>query len=168
MSDDAAPAESADPPPPEHARRSKDRFPQLGLNAGAARWGRPLVGGGVAMAIVVAYLAIRGGDGGEEVNALTDTARGGWNREEDILLAIVAGGAATAGIGVTFLAEYVRHWTAIFLAALFGATFLTLRELRDFDGATSDTLLGLTIGCLVLGLAIALFDAGWFRRRTGY
>jgi len=160
--------EPSDSPLPEHSRRGKARFPQLGLNAGAARWGRPLVGGGVAMAIVVAYLAIRGGDPGEEVNVLTGTARGGWNREEDILLAIVAGGAATVGIGVTFLAEYVRHWTAIFIAGLFATTFLALRELRDFESATSDTLLGLTIACLAAGLAIALFDVARFRRRTGY
>jgi len=120
------------------------------------------------MAIVVAFLAIRGGAASEEANALTGTARGGWNREEDILLALVAGGAITAGIGVTFLAEYVRHWTAIFVAALMGGTFLALRELRDFDSTTAGVLLGLTIGCLVLGLAAALYDLGRYRRRTGY
>ena len=153
---------------PEHARRTKTRYPLMGLNWGAARWGRPLVGGGVGAAIVVAFLAIRAGAASEEVNELTGTARGGWNREEDIVLALVAGGAVTAAIAVTFLAEYVRHWTAIFVAALLGGTFLTLRELRDFDATTADVLLGLTIGFLALGLLVALFDLGRYRRRTGY
>ena len=156
------------PAPPEHARRAQARFPTRGLDWGAARWGRPLLGGGVAMAIVVAFLAIRGGDASEEVNALTGTARGGWNREEDIVLALVAGGAITVGMGLTFLAEYVRHWTPIFVAALLASSFLSLRELRDFDDTTSGLLLGLTIGFLALGLAIALSDAGRYRRRTGY
>lgn len=154
--------------PPEHARRTRARFRTRGLDWGAARWGRPLLGGGIGMAIVVTFLALRGGDASAEVNALTGTARGGWNREEDILLALVAGGAITVGMGMTFLAEYVRHWTAIFVAALMGSAFLALRELRDFDSTTAGVLLGLTIGCLALGLAIAFLDAGRYRRRTGY
>lgn len=157
-----------DGPTPEHARRTKTRYVLPGLSWGAARWGRPLVGGGVGMAIVAAFLAIRGGAAGEEVNALTGTARGGWNREEDIVLALVAGGAVTAGIAVTFLAEYVRHWTAIFVAVLLSGTFLALRELRDYDSTTAGALLGLTIGFLALGLAVALFDLARYRRRTGY
>ncbi|MDE2639179.1 MAG: hypothetical protein OXI03_01205 [Chloroflexota bacterium] len=157
---------SSPPPTPEHARRERTRHRRPGLEGPAGRWGRPLLGGGVAMAIVVAFLAIRGGEPGEEVNALTGTARGGWNREEDIVLALVAGGAAAIGLGVAFLSEYVRHWTAIFVAVLLGATFLALRALGDHDGATAAALLGLTIGFLALGLGIALFDAGRYRRRS--
>lgn len=159
--------DSSNPPPtPEHARRARTRYRRPGLEGPAGRWGRPLLGGGVAMAIVVAFLAIRGGEPGEEVNALTGTARGGWNREEDIVLALVAGGAAAVGLGVAFLSEYVRHWTAIFVAVLLGATFLALRALGDHDGAAAAVLLGLTIGFLALGLGIALFDAGRYRRRS--
>ena len=117
------------------------------------------------MAIVVAFLAIRGGEPGAEVNALTGTARGGWNREEDIVLALVVGGAATVGIAIAFLSESVRHWTGIFVAALLGATFLALRALGDYDATTAAVLLGLTIGFLTLGLGIALFDARRYRRR---
>ncbi|MXY79736.1 MAG: hypothetical protein F4Y94_08655, partial [Chloroflexi bacterium] len=100
---------SSPPPTPEHARRERTRYRRPGRAGPAGRWGRPLLGGGVAMAIVVAFLAIRGGEPGEEVNALTGTARGGWNREEDILLALVAGGAAAVGLAAAFLSEYVRH-----------------------------------------------------------
>jgi hypothetical protein len=152
---------------PEHSRRSQVRYSHLGLDAGAARWRCPLVGGGVGIAIVVVFLALRGGDPGPELNELTGTARGGWNREQDILLAIVAGGAATAGIAVSFLAEYVRHWTSIFVLALLGATLLSLRELRAFDNTTAAVLLALTIVFLAAGLGVALFDTGRHRRRTG-
>ena len=161
MNDSSSPT-----PTPEHARRARTRYRRPGLEGPAGRWGRPLLGGGVAMAIVVAFLAIRGGEPGEEVNALTGTARGGWNREEDIVLALVAGGAAAVGLGAAFLSEYVRHWTAIFVAVLLGATFLALRALGDHEGATAAVLLGLTIGFLALGLGIALFDAGRYRRRS--
>jgi hypothetical protein len=161
MTDPSNPA-----PTPEHARRARTRYGRPSLDGQAGRWGRPLLGSGVAMAIVVAFLAIRGGEPGEEVNALTGTARGGWNREEDIVLALVAGGAATVGIAVAFLSEYVRHWTAIFVAALLAATFLSLRELGDHGAATAAVLLGLTIASLALGLGIALFDARRYRRRS--
>ncbi|PZC47717.1 MAG: hypothetical protein DK306_001053 [Chloroflexi bacterium] len=152
--------------PSEHDRRQQTRYRQTGFDWLAGRWGRPLLGGGVAMAIVVAFLAIRGGESGEEVNALTGTARGGWNREEDIVLALVVGGAVTAGILVVFLGEFVRHWTAIFVAVLLGASLLALRELRDYDPTTAGILLGLTLGFLALGLAIALFDVGRYRQRS--
>ena len=105
---------------PEHARRTRIRYRTLGLNWGAARWGRPLVGGAVGMAIVVTFLAVRGGEPGGDVNPLTGTARGGWNRDEDIVLALVAGGALAAAIAVTFLAEYLRHWTAFSVALMLG------------------------------------------------
>ena len=159
--------DSSNPTPtPEHARRERTRYGRPNLDDLAGRWGQPLLGGGVAMAIVVAFLAIRGGEPGDEVNALTGTARGGWNREEDIVLALVVGGAATVGIAVAFLSECVRHWTGIFVAALLGATFLALRALGDHDATTAAVLLGLTIGALGLGLGIALFDARRYRRRS--
>ena len=171
--------DSSNPTPtPEHARRERTRYGRASLDDLAGRWGRPLLGGGVAMAIVVAFLAIRGGEPGDEVNALTGTARGGWNREEDIVLALVVGGAATVGIAIAFLSESVRHWTGIFVAALLDrspvvllggfATFLALRALGDYDATTAAVLLGLTIGFLTLGLGIALFDARRYRRRGSH
>jgi len=49
---------------------------------------------------------------------------------------------------------------------LLGATLLALRALGDHDATTAAVLLGLTIGFLALGLGIALFDAGRYRRRS--
>ena len=153
---------------PEHARRTRVRYRTLGLNWGAARWGRPLVGGAVGMAIVVTFLAVRGGEPGGDVNPLTGTARGGWNRDEDIVLALVAGGALAAAIAVTFLAEYLRHWTAFSVALMLGGSLLAIRELGDVGTAAGDALLGLTIFYAALAGAVLLADAARFRRRTGY
>ena len=153
---------------PEHARRTRVRYRTPGLKWGTARWGRPLMGGAVGMAIVVTFLAVRGGEPGGDVNPLTGTARGGWNRDEDIVLALVAGGALTAAIAVTFLAEYLRHWTALSVALALGGSLLAIRELGDAGTAASDALLGLTICCAALAGAVLLADAARFRRHRGH
>ena len=84
------------------------------------------------------------------------------------MLALVVGGAMTAGLAVMVLAEFVRHWSAIFVALLLGGSFLALRELRDYDATTADVMLALAIAGLALGFAIALFDLGRYRQRSGY
>ena len=136
-----------------------------------ARWGRsarPLIGGAVGLAVVVGFLALRGGEADEGVNAITGTQRGGWNREEDFHLALVVGGAATAGLMAALVAEWVRRWWALGAAVVAGWLLLLIREAASIDGAGADALLALVFFCVFLAVAAAAYDVVTLRRRTGY
>ena len=135
------------------------------------RWGRsarPLIGGAVGLAVVVGFLALRGGESDEGVDAITGTQRGGWNREEDLHLALVVGGAATAGLMAALVAEWVCRWWAVGAAVVLGGVLLLIREAAGVDGAGGDALLALVFSCAFLAVAAAAYDVVTLRRRTGY
>ena len=152
---------------PEHGRRTLPRWRPDGRRWPVWRVGRPLIGGAAGMAIVVAFLAIRGGEAGGPVDTLTGTQRGGWNRPEDVHLLLVISGAGLAGLALGVLAEYVRHWFALAGLAAAGGTLLALRELASLGPTAADVLLGLVLGCAALAGATMLFDALHSRRRSG-
>ena len=90
---------------PEHARRTLPRWRTPGLGWQGWRWGRPLISGAVGMAIVVAFLAVRGGPPTDAVDPLTGVQLGGWNRLEDMHLLIVVNGASSDGNSGTWRIE---------------------------------------------------------------
>lgn len=128
---------------------------------------RPLVGGLAGMAIVIAFLALRGGEPGE-VDPLTGTERGGWSRPEDVHLLITVIGAATVGLLVTLLGEWVRHWGWILRILAVGGVLLIVREGADIDGAGAEALLSLIFLAVFLAVAVALYDLKTVHRRSGY
>ena len=168
MSDGAAHDDIATAPTPEHARRTKTRWRTTTLDWQGWRLGRPLIGSFVGFAVVVIFLAIRGGVSTEPIDELTGTQRGGWNRLEDVHLLIVVNGAIGVGIAATLLAEYIRSWLAIWIIAMLGAVLLAIRELGDTGQTASDILLALVIVSALLALAVAAYDLFRFRRRAGY
>ncbi|MEE9276942.1 MAG: hypothetical protein V3V06_00850 [Dehalococcoidia bacterium] len=163
----AASPESASPGY-EHGRRALPRWRDTRLDWQGWRWGRPFIGGFVGFAIVVVFLAIRGGTPTEPIDELTGTQRGGWNRLEDVHLLIVANGAIGMGLAVGLLAEYVRHWVGIVVIGTLGAALLAIREIGEVGDTASDTLLGLVIFSAALAGAVMLYDAWRYRRRAGY
>ncbi len=120
------------------------------------------------MAIVVAFLAVRGGPPTDAVDPLTGVQLGGWNRLEDMHLLIVVNGAIVVGLIVGFLAEYVRHWLAIYTTLLLGGVLLAIREFDDHGAAAEDTLLALVIVGASVAAAILVADVVRFRQRAGY
>ena len=153
---------------PEHARRSRTRWRTVGLGWHGWRWGRPLIGGAVGMAIIVTFLAIRGGTSTEPVDPLTGVQLGGWNRLEDVHLLIVANGAVVIGLIVGFVAEYVRHWLSIYTTLMLGGVLLAVREFDAHGAVAEDTLLALVIFSVVTATAIVAADVVRFRTRAGY
>ena len=134
----------------------------------AQRWlpaARPLVGGAVGMAIIVGFLAGRGGDPGGPFDAITGTQRGGWNRHEDFHLALVVAGAAGAAVMVTLVTEWGQRWWWVAAAVVAGGVCLLIRETTSVDGAGGAVLLALVFFCLCLAGAVAVTDLRRVRRR---
>ena len=152
----------------EHDRRSRVRWRTTGLGWHGWRWGRPLIGGVVGTAIIIAFLAIRGGTSADPIDPLNDVRLGGWSRLEDVHLLIVVNGAIVAGLLVGFLAEYVRHWLSIYMALMLGGTLLAVREFDAHGTVAEDTLLALVIASVVLAAAIGAADIVRTRTRAGY
>lgn len=128
---------------------------------------RPLVGGLVGAAIVIAFLALRGGEPAE-IDPLTGTERGGWSRPEDVHLLITVIGATTVAILATLLGEWVRHWGLILRILGVGGVLLLAREGSDADGAGAAALLALIFFAAFLAVAVTLYDLTTVRRRSGY
>jgi len=161
-------ADTNDPLAPEHARRTRTRWRTDGLGWHGWRWGRPLIGGAVGMAIIVTFLAVRGGTSTEAVDPLTGVQLGGWNRLEDVHLLIVANGAIAVGLIIGFLAEYVRHWLSIYTLLMLGGVLLAVREFDAHGAVAEDTLLALVIVSVVAATAIVVADTVRYRTRAGY
>ena len=151
----------------EHARRDLPTFPTPGLSWLGNRTVKPLLGGFVATGVVVAFLAIRGGDA-ELFNEFTGQKVGGWTRHADVHLLIVINVAIVVGLAAQFLAEYTRHWIELWLALLAAGTFLAIREAAQVGSAAGDVLLGFVIASFALAVAIMLADAALTRKRAGY
>ena len=151
----------------EHARRDLPAFKTLGLGWLGNRTVKPLLGGFVATGIVVAFLAVRGGDA-ELFNEFTGQKVGGWTRHADVHLLIVINVAIVAGLAIQFLAEYTRRWIELWLALLAAGTFLAIREAADVGSAAGDVLLGFVIASFAAAIAIMLADAALTRKRAGY
>lgn len=116
------------------------------------------------MAIIVGFLAGRGGDPSGPLDAITGTQRGGWNRHEDFHLALVVGGAAAAAVMVTLVAEWVRRWWWVTAAVAAGGICLLIRETVSVEGVGSSALLALVFFCLCLAGAVAVIDLRGARR----
>ena len=117
------------------------------------------------MAIIVGFLAGRGGDPSGPFDAITGTQRGGWNRHEDFHLALVVAGAAAAAVMVTLVTEWVRRWWWVAAAVVAGGVCLLIRETASVDGAGGGALLALVFFCLCLAGAVAVTDLLRVRRR---
>ena len=128
---------------------------------------RPLTGGVVGAAIVIAFVALRGGEP-VAADPLTGTERGGWSRPEDVHLLITVIGATTVGILATLLGEWVRHWGLILRILAVGGVLLIVREGAEIDGAGAAALLALIFLAAFLAVAVALYDLKRVRRRSGY
>ena len=152
----------------EHARRSRTRWRTVGLGWHGWRWSRPLVGGIVGTAIIVAFLAIRGGTSADPVDPLTGVRLGGWSRVEDVHLLLVVNGAIAVGLLVGFLAEYVRHWLSIYMTLMLGGVLLGIREFDAHGQVAEDALLAVVIVSVVAAAAIGVADLVRHRTRAGY
>ena len=97
----------------EHSRTRLGSLPSRSWDTMGPRMLRPLIGGAVGAAIVVLFLAIRGGTA-VELNELTGTAWGGWSRHADVHLLIVVNAAVVVAIAVNFAAEWIHNWIYIF------------------------------------------------------
>lgn len=117
------------------------------------------------MAIIVGFLAGRGGDPSGPFDAITGTQRGGWNRHEDFHLALVVVSAAAAAVIVTLATEWVRRWWWVAAAVVAGGVCLLIRETASVDGAGGGALLALVFFCLCLAGAVAVTDLLRVRRR---
>ncbi len=139
----------------------------------AATWrfwllARPLIGGAVGMAIVVAFLALRGGESTEPVDALTGTQRGGWNRPEDVHVLITVSGATAVGMLAGLAAEYLHRWWRALAVVAVGGVLLIVREGADVGGAGGEALLALVFLCVFLLAVVVAYDIVTLRRRGGY
>ncbi len=151
----------------EHSRSKLGALPSRSWDVVGPRMLRPLVGGAVGAAIVVMFLAIRGGTA-VELNELTGTAWGGWSRHADVHLLIVVNAAVGVAIAVNFAAEWVHNWIYIAIAVVSAAVLIALRQLAEIDGAGGNVLLGLTAFSLLAAVVIAAWDVRSIGRRSGY
>ena len=151
----------------EHSRSKLGALPSRSWEVMGPRMLRPLVGGAVGAAIVVLFLAIRGGTA-VDLNELTGTAWGGWSRHADVHLLIVVNAAVVVAIAVNFAAEWVHNWLYIALAVVSAGVLIALRQLAEIDGAGGNILLGLIAFFLLVGVAIAAWDVRSVGRRSGY
>ncbi len=151
----------------EHSRTRLGSLPSRAWDVIGPRTLRPLVGGAVGAAIIVLFLAIRGGTA-VELNELTGTAWGGWSRHADVHLLIVVNAAVVVAIAVNFAAEWIHHWLYIALAVVSAGILVALRQLAEIDGAGGNTLLGLIAFCLASAIAIVAWDVRTLGRRSGY
>lgn len=151
----------------EHSRTRLGSLPSWAWDTMGPRMLRPLIGGTVGAAIVVLFLAIRGGTA-VELNELTGTAWGGWSRHADVHLLIVVNAAVVAAIAVNFAAEWIHNWIYISLAVVSAGVMIALRQLAGIEGAGGNILLGLIAFFLFVGVAIAAWDVRSIGRRSGY
>ncbi len=151
----------------EHSRTTLGALPSRVWDVMGPRMLRPLVGGAVGAAIVVLFLAIRGGTA-VELNELTGTAWGGWSRHADVHLLIVVNVAVGVAIAVNFAAEWIRNWLYIGLSVVTAGVLIALRQLAEIDGAGGNVLLGLIAFFLALGVLIVAWDVRTLGRRSGY
>ncbi|MYA01445.1 MAG: hypothetical protein F4038_11210 [Chloroflexi bacterium] len=151
----------------EHSRTRLGSLPSRAWDTMGPRMLRPLIGGAVGAAIVVLFLAIRGGTA-VELNELTGTAWGGWSRHADVHLLIVVNAAVAVAIAVNFAAEWIHNWIYISLAVVSAGVMIALRQLAGIDGAGGNIMLGLIAFFLLLGVAIAAWDVRAIGRRSGY
>lgn len=151
----------------EHSRTRLGSLPSRAWDVMGPRMLRPLVGGAVGAAIVVLFLAIRGGTA-VELNELTGTAWGGWSRHADVHLLIVVNAAVVVAIAVNFAAEWIHNWIYISLAVVSAGVMIALRQLAEIEGAGGNILLGLIAFFLLVGVAIAAWDVRSIGRRSGY
>ena len=151
----------------EHSRRDLGALPSRAWDVMGPRMLRPLVGGAVGAAIVVLFLAIRGGTA-VELNELTGTAWGGWSRHADVHLLIVVNVAVVVAIAVNFAAEWIHNWLYVGLCVVTAGVMIALRQLAGIEGAGGNILLGLIAFFLALGVAIGAWDVRSVGRRSGY
>ena len=151
----------------EHSRTQLGALPSRAWDLMGPRMLRPLVGGAVGAAIVVLFLAIRGGTAAE-LNELTGTAWGGWSRHADVHLLIVVNLAVGVAIAVNFAAEWIHHWLYISLMVVSAAVLIALRQLAEIEGVGGNILLGLIALFLFAGVVIAAWDVRSIGRRSGY
>ncbi len=151
----------------EHSRTRLGAAPSRAWDVMSQRMLRPLFGGAVGAAIVVLFLAIRGGTA-VELNELTGTAWGGWSRHADVHLLIVVNAAVAVAIAVNFAAEWVRHWLYMLLSLVTAGILVALRQLADVDGAGGNIMLGLIALFAFGAVAIAAWDVWMYRSRSGY
>ena len=151
----------------EHSRTRLGALPTRAWDSMGPRMLRPLIGGAVGAAIVVLFLAIRGGTA-VELNELTGTAWGGWSRHADVHLLIVVNAAVVVAIAVNFAAEWIHNWIYISLAAISAGVLIALRQLAEIEGAGGNVMLGLIAFFLLAGVAIAAWDVRSIGRRSGY
>ena len=152
----------------EHSRRRLGAGPITALERNAPRILRPLAGGAVGASIIVLFLALRGGPPTDEIDALTGTQRGGWNRLEDVHLLIVVNAAVVAAIAANFLAEWIHRWLEIGIAASIAGVLIALRQLGDLGDGGRAALLALSIISVASVAAIAAYDIRTRNRRAGY
>ena len=153
--------------PYEHSRRQAGAIPSRSWNVIGPRLLRPLVGGAVGAAIIVLFLAIRGGQA-VELNELTGTAWGGWSRHADVHLLIVVNVAVVVAIAVNFAAEWVHRWLELAVLVVIAGILIALRQLAGVDGAGGNILLGLISFFLASALALAAHDLRRTPHRSGY
>lgn len=151
----------------EHSRTRLGAVPSRAWDAVGPRMLRPLVGGAVGTAIIVFFLALRGG-AAVELNELTGTAWGGWSRHADVHLLIVVNVAMVVAVVVNFAAEWVHHWLEIGVAVVLAAVMIALRQLADVGGAGGSVLLALTALSLASAVALAAYDVRTIGHRQGY
>ena len=152
----------------EHSRRRLGAPPIAAFERNAPRILRPLAGGAVGASIIVLFLALRGGPPTDEIDALTGTQRGGWNRLEDVHLLIVTNAAVAAAIAANFLAEWIHRWLEISIAAAIAGVLIALRQLGDLGDGGRAALLALSIISVASVAAIAAYDIRTRNRRAGY
>ena len=152
----------------EHSRRRLGAPPIAAFERNAPRILRPLAGGAVGASIVVFFLALRGGPPTDEIDALTGTQRGGWNRLEDVHLLIVVNAAVVAAIAANFLAEWIHRWLEIGIAAAICGVLIAVRQLGDLGDGGRVALLVLIIINAAAVAAIAAYDIRTRNQRAGY
>ena len=151
----------------EHSRTSLGSPPSRNWDVVGPRMLRPLVGGAVGAAIIVLFLAIRGGTA-VELNELTGTAWGGWSRHADVHLLIVVNVAMVVAVAVNFAAEWIHNWIYISIVVVIAGMMIALRQLAEIDGAGGSALLGLIAFSLLCAVAIVAWDVRSVGRRSGY
>ena len=151
----------------EHSRTRLGALPSRDWDVMGPRMLRPLIGGAVGAAIVVLFLAIRGGTA-VELNELTGTAWGGWSRHADVHLLIVVNAAVVVAIAVNFAVEWIHNWMNIALCVISAAVLIALRQLAQIEGGGGNILLGLISFFLFAAVLVAAWDVRSIGRRSGY
>ena len=151
----------------EHSRTRLGSLPSRDWEVIGPRVLRPLVGGAVGAAIIVLFLAIRGGTAAE-LNELTGTAWGGWSRHADVHLLIVVNLAVGVAIAVNFAAEWIHSWLYVALSLVMAGVLVAMRQLADVGGAGGNVILGLTSFFVLAAVVLAAWDVYRVGQRSGY